>query len=87
MKMGVHQTTLAASWQQADNILLFEPDGMKWSLAEVAAASETPAVCYHQVEDIVQQVKAIAQPGDHVLVMSNGGFEGIHQRLLNALAE
>lgn len=87
MKMGVHQTTLAASWQQADNILLFEPDGMKWSLAEVASASETPAVCYHQVEDIVQQVKAIAQPGDHILVMSNGGFEGIHQRLLNALAE
>ena len=72
--------------QQADEVLLFEPAGMKWSLAETAKHSDTPAYCYHDVESIVQQVKSISRPGDHVLVMSNGGFEGIHQRLLDALA-
>ena len=85
MKMGVHQHTLGNSWQQADEVILFEPAGMNWSLNEIAEHSETPAYCYHDVESIVQKVAAISQPGDHVLVMSNGGFEGIHQRLLDAL--
>ncbi|OFC70187.1 UDP-N-acetylmuramate:L-alanyl-gamma-D-glutamyl-meso-diaminopimelate ligase [Alteromonas confluentis] len=85
MKMGVHQHTLGNSWQQADEVIVFEPAGMNWSLNEIAEHSETPAYCYHDVESIVQKVAAISQPGDHVLVMSNGGFEGIHQRLLDAL--
>ena len=85
MKMGVHQHTLGNSWQQADEVILFEPAGMNWSLNEIAEHSETPAYCYHDVESIVQKVAAISQPGDHVLVMSNGSFEGIHQRLLDAL--
>lgn len=85
MKMGVHQHTLAKSWQQADEVLLFEPPGMDWSLADAAKTSATPARCYHDVEHIVQRVKDEHQPGDHILVMSNGGFEGIHQRLLDIL--
>ncbi|AXR08143.1 UDP-N-acetylmuramate:L-alanyl-gamma-D-glutamyl-meso-diaminopimelate ligase [Salinimonas sediminis] len=87
MKMGIHKTTLAASWQLADSVLLFEPAGMDWSLADAAQHSQTPAACYASVQDIVNTVTANAQPGDHILVMSNGGFEGIHQRLLTALAE
>lgn len=87
MKMGVHQHTLGNSWQQADEVVLFEPAGMNWSLNEIAEHSETPAYCYHDVESIVQKVAELSRPGDHVLVMSNGGFEGIHQRLLDALAQ
>ncbi len=87
MKMGVHQHTLSNSWQQADEVVLFEPAGMNWSLNEIAEHSETPANCYHDVESIVQKVAELSRPGDHVLVMSNGGFEGIHQRLLDALAQ
>ena len=87
MKMGVHQHTLGNSWQQADEVVLFEPAGMNWSLNEIAEHSETPAYCYHDVQSIVQKVAELSRPGDHVLVMSNGGFEGIHQRLLDALAQ
>ncbi|QJR81227.1 UDP-N-acetylmuramate:L-alanyl-gamma-D-glutamyl-meso-diaminopimelate ligase [Alteromonas pelagimontana] len=87
MKMGIHKTTLGQSWQAADNVLLFEPKGMNWSLADVAEASETPAACFETVQPIVDRVVELARPGDHVLVMSNGGFENIHQRLLKALAE
>lgn len=85
MKMGVHQTTLAASWQQANEVLLYEPDGMSWSLSDAAAHSAVPARCYHSVDDIITSVASAAVPGDHILVMSNGGFEGIHQRLLDRL--
>ncbi|GEA12091.1 hypothetical protein KUL49_24660 [Alteromonas sp. KUL49] len=85
--MGVHQHSLAQSWQNADQVYLYEPPGMDWSLEEAAKGSKVPTSCYNKVEDIVQQLKVIAQPQDHILVMSNGGFEGIHQRILDALAE
>lgn len=87
MKMGVHQHSLAQSWQNADRVYLYEPPGMDWSLKRAAKGSKVPTNCYNKVEDIVQQLKVIAQPNDHILVMSNGGFEGIHQRILEALAE
>ncbi len=87
MKMGIHQATLAASWQQADEVLLFEPPGMAWSLSEAATHSAAPAQCYSSVQTIIDEVAAHAQSGDHILIMSNGGFEGIHQRLLDKLKE
>ena len=85
MKMGVHKDTLANSWQKADEVYLYEPEGMDWSLVESVAHSNAPAHCFKDVEKIVQGVCNVAQPGDHILVMSNGGFEGIHGRILNAL--
>ncbi len=84
MKMGVHKDTLANS-QKADEVYLYEPEGMDWSLVESVAHSNAPAHCFKDVEKIVQGVCNVAQPGDHILVMSNGGFEGIHGRILDAL--
>ena len=85
MKMGVHKDTLANSWQKADKVYLYEPEGMDWSLVDSVAHSNAPTHCFRDVEKIVQGVCNVAQPGDHILVMSNGGFEGIHGRLLDAL--
>lgn len=85
MKMGVHKDTLANSWQKADEVYLYEPEGMDWSLVDSVAHSNTPTHCFRDVEKIVQGVCNVAQPGDHILVMSNGGFEGIHGRILDAL--
>jgi len=85
MKMGVHKDTLANSWQKADEVYLFEPEGMDWSLVDSVAHSNAPTHCFRDVEKIVQGVCNVAQPGDHILVMSNGGFEGIHGRILDAL--
>jgi UDP-N-acetylmuramate: L-alanyl-gamma-D-glutamyl-meso-diaminopimelate ligase len=87
MKMGVHKNTLANSWQKADDVFLFEPSGMDWSLVDAAAHSSAPVHCYKNVEHIVQALKDTAKPGDHILVMSNGGFEGIHGRILSALKD
>ncbi len=87
MKMGIHKDTLAASWQQADEILIYEPAGMNWSLAQAVQTSSASAQCYQQVQDIIDAAVRIACSGDHILVMSNGGFEGIHQRILTALSD
>ncbi|GAC15528.1 UDP-N-acetylmuramate:L-alanyl-gamma-D-glutamyl-meso-diaminopimelate ligase [Aliiglaciecola lipolytica] len=87
MKMGVHQTTLAKSWSKADQVLLFQPENLDWSLSQLSAESDVPTRVYDSVDDIVEALVKAAKPGDHILVMSNGGFGGIHARLLEQLAE
>ncbi|OUR65435.1 UDP-N-acetylmuramate:L-alanyl-gamma-D-glutamyl-meso-diaminopimelate ligase [Methylophaga sp. 42_25_T18] len=86
MKMGVHQQTLADSLQAADRVLLFEDQGLQWSLAKVQQQLGDKASVENSVEAIIDLVCKEAQAGDEVLIMSNGGFGGIHQRLLTALA-
>ncbi|MDH3561645.1 MAG: UDP-N-acetylmuramate:L-alanyl-gamma-D-glutamyl-meso-diaminopimelate ligase [Gammaproteobacteria bacterium] len=85
MRMGVHRDALAASMHGADRIWLHEPGGLEWSLEEVARETGVPASVSQSVGTIVDEVVREARPGDHVLVMSNGGFEGIHERLLRGL--
>lgn len=87
MKMGVHQQTLADSLRAADRVVLFEEQGLKWSLNEVQQQLGDKATIEHNIDAIIDLVRAEAQAGDEVLIMSNGGFGGIHQRLLTALAQ
>jgi len=87
MKMGVHRDTLAASLAGADRVWLQEPPDLGWSLADSMPAGDERVSVSRSVDDIVTQVAAMAVPGDHVLVMSNGGFGGIHEKLLGALQE
>lgn len=87
MKMGIHQRELVKSWQQADHTLAFEPQNLSWSLADIANSSESPANCFQSIDDIVQRACELVSPGDHILVMSNGGFGGIHNKLLEALEQ
>jgi UDP-N-acetylmuramate: L-alanyl-gamma-D-glutamyl-meso-diaminopimelate ligase len=86
MRMGVHRDTLAASMQGADLVWIHEPAGLDWSLAELAGALDVPVEISDSVTAIVTAVVRAARSGDHVLVMSNGGFGGIHQQLLDSLA-
>ena len=85
MKMGVHKRSLADSLRTADRVLLLEPDGIEWSLNAVCGDLGPKAAMYKSVSDIVKQLVSEATEGDSVLVMSNGGFGGIHQKLLTAL--
>jgi UDP-N-acetylmuramate: L-alanyl-gamma-D-glutamyl-meso-diaminopimelate ligase len=86
MKMGVHQKTIADSLQQADRVILFEEQDLQWSLDEVKQQLGDKASVENNIEAIITLVCKEAQAGDEVLIMSNGGFGGIHQRLLEALA-
>jgi UDP-N-acetylmuramate: L-alanyl-gamma-D-glutamyl-meso-diaminopimelate ligase len=85
MRMGLHRDRLASALEPADRVFLFAPDDLPWDPADdLATLGERLSVC-REVEAIVRQVTAEAEPGDCILVMSNGGFQNVHQRLLDAL--
>ena len=92
MKMGIHQDSLAQSAALADYTLWYEPTGLEWGLREVieTATTANPNIGNQQVlssvEDIIAHISSHATAGDAIVIMSNGGFEGIHQRLLTALS-
>ncbi|WP_201602558.1 UDP-N-acetylmuramate:L-alanyl-gamma-D-glutamyl-meso-diaminopimelate ligase [Psychrobacter immobilis] len=91
MKMGIHQDSLAESAALADHTLWYEPTGLEWGLKEVIenANSANPNMGKQQVlssiDAIIEHIDMHAKAGDAIVIMSNGGFEGIHQRLLTAL--
>jgi UDP-N-acetylmuramate: L-alanyl-gamma-D-glutamyl-meso-diaminopimelate ligase len=85
MRMGVHRDLLAAALDPADRVYVLVPPGLGWDPGAALAPLEGRLEVLGRVADIVTAVSAEARAGDRVLVMSNGGFEGIHQRLLDAL--
>ncbi|BCL68478.1 UDP-N-acetylmuramate--L-alanyl-gamma-D-glutamyl-m eso-2,6-diaminoheptandioate ligase [Vibrio nigripulchritudo] len=85
MKMGVHKETLANSLKKADSVYLFQPETIEWSVDDVAKQCSQPAYTSDSIDALVSSVVEKAEPGDQILVMSNGGFGGIHDKLLNAL--
>ncbi|MBD3671590.1 MAG: UDP-N-acetylmuramate:L-alanyl-gamma-D-glutamyl-meso-diaminopimelate ligase, partial [Gammaproteobacteria bacterium] len=85
MRMGVHQQELAASVAAADAIYLFRPADLDWDLEAVAA--EANARVFDDIDALVDEVVGQAGAGDHILVMSNGAFGGIHDKLLHSLRE
>jgi UDP-N-acetylmuramate: L-alanyl-gamma-D-glutamyl-meso-diaminopimelate ligase len=85
MRMGVHKESLSDSLQGADEVCLYQPEGLDWNLADVIAQSETPASIFSSTDKIIEHLLSQVKAGDHILIMSNGGFEAVHQRLLDAL--
>jgi UDP-N-acetylmuramate: L-alanyl-gamma-D-glutamyl-meso-diaminopimelate ligase len=84
MKLGVHRAALQGSLQSADRVWLFQPPGLGWSLA-TDLADLTSASVHEDLPEIVSGVAAFAQPGDELVIMSNGGFGGIHALICTAL--
>jgi UDP-N-acetylmuramate: L-alanyl-gamma-D-glutamyl-meso-diaminopimelate ligase len=87
MRMGVHRDTLGPALAGADLAFLHAPADLGWDLAPVLGALGARGQAAASVDAVVAAVAAAARPGDQVLVMSNGGFGGIHAKLLAALAK
>jgi len=87
MRMGVHREQLAPALAGADRVLLYQPADLKWDLNTVAAALKGQARVFRSVDDIVQTLADELRSDDQVLIMSNGGFEGIHAKLLARLVK
>ncbi|SMY17896.1 UDP-N-acetylmuramate:L-alanyl-gamma-D-glutamyl-meso-diaminopimelate ligase [Photobacterium aquimaris] len=85
MKLGVHKHDLAPALHAADEVFLFQPDNIPWSVQEIANQCPQPAFCSDDIDTLVAKIVESAQSGDTILVMSNGGFSGIHDKLLAAL--
>ena len=86
MRSGTHREQLATVTADADRVYWFQPPGMDWSLEGVVAASSVPASVASDVNALALDVAAAAEPGDQVVIMSNGGFGGIHEILPRTLA-
>jgi len=84
MKQGVMKDQLPASLAVADRVFLYSA-GLGWDAAAALRPLGERARCYEQLDPLVAAIVAEARPGDRVLVMSNGGFGGIHEKLLAAL--
>jgi UDP-N-acetylmuramate: L-alanyl-gamma-D-glutamyl-meso-diaminopimelate ligase len=91
MKLGVMKQQLPGSLEGADQVFAYGAaagrDALGWDLAGALAPLGERATAFSDLPALVEAVTAAARPGDHVLVMSNGGFGGVHQKLLDALAE
>jgi UDP-N-acetylmuramate: L-alanyl-gamma-D-glutamyl-meso-diaminopimelate ligase len=85
MRMGQHRDSLPTATAAADQVWWYQPAGLDWDLQDVVAASPVPAELCSDTLDMVKRVIAVSRAGDHIVIMSNGGFEGIHQTLVGEL--
>jgi UDP-N-acetylmuramate: L-alanyl-gamma-D-glutamyl-meso-diaminopimelate ligase len=86
MRLGVHREELAPALAAADAVLFYQPADLKWDFGIVTRALDGRGRVFRAVDDIVATLAQELRPDDQVLIMSNGGFEGIHARLLARLA-
>jgi UDP-N-acetylmuramate: L-alanyl-gamma-D-glutamyl-meso-diaminopimelate ligase len=86
MKAGVMKDQLPASLARADRVFCYSAS-LGWDAAATLAPLGERASCEPDLERLVGAIAAEARPGDQVLIMSNGGFGGIHERLLAALSK
>ena len=85
MRMGVHKDRLGEALKLADEVLLFQPPELDWCLDEVTELFSGHARVFDRVDDMVDDLSRRLASGDQVVIMSNGGFGGIHEKLLDAL--
>ncbi|MEZ5581590.1 MAG: UDP-N-acetylmuramate:L-alanyl-gamma-D-glutamyl-meso-diaminopimelate ligase [Candidatus Competibacteraceae bacterium] len=87
MRLGVFKDGLAPALAAADRVVLYQAPDLRWPLDTVATTLNGRAQVCTSIEATVAAVSAQVQPGDVILIMSNGGFGGIHERLLTVLAD
>jgi UDP-N-acetylmuramate: L-alanyl-gamma-D-glutamyl-meso-diaminopimelate ligase len=85
MKLGVMKDMLAPSLSDAQLVFCYT-GGIGWDAQGALTGLGGKVACYDDLAQLVEGITAAARRGDHVLVMSNGGFGGIHAKLLTALA-
>jgi len=87
MRLGAHKAQLAEATAAADQVYWYQPEGLDWSLDEVVAQSPVPARLETDISRLVSRLVNELPRGAEVIIMSNGGFGGIHQKLLKALEQ
>ncbi|MBI1965968.1 MAG: UDP-N-acetylmuramate:L-alanyl-gamma-D-glutamyl-meso-diaminopimelate ligase [Betaproteobacteria bacterium] len=84
MKVGVMKDRLAASLAAADRVFCYSA-GLKWNAAAALAPLGAKAEAHADFDRLLESIVEAVQSGDHIVVMSNGGFSGIHEKLLTKL--
>ena len=84
MKLGVMKDALPTSLKNADLVFCYGAN-LGWDAAEALKPIKNKAQTFENLENLVTAIAKSAKSGDHILVMSNGGFGGVHQKILDAL--
>lgn len=84
MRSGVHKETIQDALNDADVVVCKRPEA-EWDLRAILAKFKQPTFLFNDVELLVDQLPPQLKSGDHVIVMSNSGFDGVHSKLLKAL--
>ena len=87
MKSGVHKDTLAKSLTDADMVFVYQGEQVQWSVDALIADCSQPCFVGENIDQMVADIVAKSKAGDTLVVMSNGGFGGIHEKLLSALSK
>jgi UDP-N-acetylmuramate: L-alanyl-gamma-D-glutamyl-meso-diaminopimelate ligase len=90
MKLGTMKEALPGSLAAADQVFGYGAkgggkDALGWDLGAALAPLGPKARAFDELDSLVQAIAQAARPGDQILVMSNGGFGGVHQKILSAL--
>jgi UDP-N-acetylmuramate: L-alanyl-gamma-D-glutamyl-meso-diaminopimelate ligase len=85
MRMGVHRDTLAGSLAGADEVWLYTPADLGWDAEAILAELGGRGHGRADVDTLARDLAQTLRPGDHALIMSNGGFGGLHGKLLEQL--
>jgi UDP-N-acetylmuramate: L-alanyl-gamma-D-glutamyl-meso-diaminopimelate ligase len=84
MRLGVHTESLAKSLHDADMALLYQPDNLGWDLSGLKQYAKNIEIC-RTLDEIITKLKQEARYGGHFVLMSNGSFGGIYQKLMGEL--
>jgi UDP-N-acetylmuramate: L-alanyl-gamma-D-glutamyl-meso-diaminopimelate ligase len=85
MKRGTHKEELVPATQHADLVFWFEPEGLDWSMTEATSELNGHFV-FRDTNQLHEALVGQLHSGDHVVIMSNGSFSGLHRQLLQSLS-
>jgi UDP-N-acetylmuramate: L-alanyl-gamma-D-glutamyl-meso-diaminopimelate ligase len=85
MKSGVHKDSLPQSLDDADQIFIYQGEQVSWSVKDLIEQCNSPCQVEDNIDQLVESICQQALVGDIIVVMSNGGFAGIHEKLLSRL--
>jgi UDP-N-acetylmuramate: L-alanyl-gamma-D-glutamyl-meso-diaminopimelate ligase len=85
MKLGTHKAALAESLRGADRVFVYKSPEVKWDVADAMAPLGSLAVVHDDLARLTAAIVGESRPGDQLVLMSNGSFGGLHERLLEAL--
>jgi UDP-N-acetylmuramate: L-alanyl-gamma-D-glutamyl-meso-diaminopimelate ligase len=87
MKLGTHKVALAQSLAAADRVFVYQSPDVKWDVADAMQPLGSLATVQADLPRLVAMLAAEARPGDHLVLMSNGSFGGLHEKLLQGLRD
>ncbi|HEX2245402.1 MAG TPA: UDP-N-acetylmuramate:L-alanyl-gamma-D-glutamyl-meso-diaminopimelate ligase, partial [Gammaproteobacteria bacterium] len=87
LRLGAHREELASAFTPADLALLYSPPDLGWDLLRYTASLGEKRRVFKALDALIDHVVAISRSGDHILIMSNGEFGGIHHRIVRALQQ